>query len=178
VHPESLDWDQLVNLSQYWLALRFQPRREWAYQQITPRILIEELLVSDWRTPFEYKFYTFHGTVQLVTVPVDRFGDTQLNVYSPRWERQNVRFNHPKEPPIPRPPGLDEMIVIAERLADEIDFVRVDLYNIGERIAFGEMTVYPNSGLGEFDGSQGGRGAVCRHGLYCRGCPGREETAK
>jgi hypothetical protein len=43
------------------------------------------------------------------------------------------------------------MIVIAERLADEIDFVRVDLYNIGERIAFGEMTVYPNSGLGEFD---------------------------
>jgi hypothetical protein len=73
VHPESLDWDQLVNLSQYWLSLRFQPRREWAYQQITPQILFEELLVSDWRGPFEYKFYTFHGTAQLVTVPLDRF---------------------------------------------------------------------------------------------------------
>jgi hypothetical protein len=60
-------------------------------------------------------------------------------------------MNLPMGPPVPRPPKLDEMIMIAERLADEIDFVRVDLYNIGDRIAFGEMTVYPNSGMAEFD---------------------------
>jgi hypothetical protein len=43
------------------------------------------------------------------------------------------------------------MIQIAERLADQIDFVRVDLYNIGERVVFGEMTIYPSGGWAGFD---------------------------
>ena len=43
------------------------------------------------------------------------------------------------------------MITVAEELAGDIDFFRVDLYDVGDRIVFGEMTVYPNAGRGEFD---------------------------
>jgi TupA-like ATPgrasp len=151
VHPERLDWDRLVNLSRHWLTLRYQPYHEWAYRHVIPRILIEELLVSDWDAPFEYKFYTFHGSVQFVNVPVDRFGDTRVDTYSRGWEHEDVRLGHPNGSPTAPPARLDEMIAVAERLSAGIDFVRVDLYDVDDRIVFGEMTVYPNAGVGEFD---------------------------
>jgi hypothetical protein len=150
VHPDCLDWDRLVGLARHWLGRRFDPW-EWAYNKVKPRILVEELLVSEWRSPFEYKFYTFHGTPELVVVPLDRFGDAKSSLYSPAWERLDYKFVDPSGPEIPRPAGLDQMIAVAERLADGIDFVRVDLYNVGERVVFGELTVYPNAGLGTFD---------------------------
>jgi teichuronopeptide biosynthesis TupA-like protein len=151
VHPDCLDWDRLVALCRHWLGQRFEPYREWAYSKVKPRILVEELLVSEWRTPFEYKFYTFHGTPEMVVVPVGRFGDVASTLYSPGWERLDYKFVDPPGPDIPRPAELDEMIAIVERLADGIDFVRVDLYNVRGRLVFGELTVYPNAGLREFD---------------------------
>ena len=38
------------------------------------------------------------------------------------------------------------MIEVAELLSGNLDFIRVDLYNINERIVFGEMTLYPTAG--------------------------------
>jgi hypothetical protein len=38
------------------------------------------------------------------------------------------------------------MISIAERLSDGVDFVRVDLYDLGDRVVFGELTNYPRQG--------------------------------
>jgi hypothetical protein len=42
------------------------------------------------------------------------------------------------------------MIDLAERIAQGFDFLRVDLYQVEERIYFGEITVYPNAGLAPF----------------------------
>ena len=49
------------------------------------------------------------------------------------------------------------MLDVAERLAAPFDFVRVDLYALEERIVFGELTIYPASGHGEFDPPEYGR---------------------
>ena len=38
------------------------------------------------------------------------------------------------------------MIRIAETLGAETDFVRVDLYDLGDRVVFGELTNTPNAG--------------------------------
>jgi TupA-like ATPgrasp len=43
------------------------------------------------------------------------------------------------------------MIEGAEALAHDIDFVRVDLYDLGGKPRFGEMSFYPGSGLDPFD---------------------------
>jgi hypothetical protein len=150
-HPDCLDWDRLVALARYWLGRRFEPYWEWAYSKVKPRVLVEELLVSEWRTPFEYKFYTFHGKPEMVVVPLDRFGDAKSSLYSTGWERLHYKFVDPPGPDVPRPARLDEMLSVAERLADGIDFVRVDLYDVGERVLFGELTVYPNAGWARFD---------------------------
>ena len=39
------------------------------------------------------------------------------------------------------------MVEVAEALSKGVDFVRVDLYQVGERVVFGELTNYPAAGL-------------------------------
>ncbi len=43
------------------------------------------------------------------------------------------------------------MISVAERLSEGLDFVRVDLYDVSNRIVFGELTNYPDAGKERFD---------------------------
>lgn len=43
------------------------------------------------------------------------------------------------------------MIVCAEKLAENIPFVRVDFYDVNGQVYFGEITFYPASGLGKLD---------------------------
>jgi hypothetical protein len=42
------------------------------------------------------------------------------------------------------------MIKLAEVLANSINVVRVDFYDLGNRIVFGELTNYPGGGLEKF----------------------------
>ena len=54
------------------------------------------------------------------------------------------------EEEIPPPRYLAQMIDVVEKLAEGIEFVRVDLYHTPERIAFGEMTATPGARLAKF----------------------------
>ena len=49
-----------------------------------------------------------------------------------------------------KPPNLKQMLDIAGSLARGLDFIRVDLYDLGDRVAFGEMTCMPQNGCGRF----------------------------
>ena len=49
--------------------------------------------------------------------------------------------------PVKRPDKLEEMISMAEKLAEGIPFVRVDLYLADGKIYFGEMTFTPATGV-------------------------------
>ena len=51
-------------------------------------------------------------------------------------------------PPIPK--DFEKMINIAKTISKGIDFLRVDLYYINERIYFSECTFYPCSGYMNF----------------------------
>jgi hypothetical protein len=151
VAPESLDWDRLVELCRDWLARRYNPYEEWAYSKVEPRILVEELLSDNGVVPFDYRYFVLDGRVRLVQIEQDRFGDHRRNLYSPDWRWLDVEYGYPRGRPDPRPPKLDEMIAVAEQLAGGMDFIRVDLYSIDDRIVFGEMTMYPVSGWAGFD---------------------------
>jgi hypothetical protein len=41
------------------------------------------------------------------------------------------------------PHSFDDMVRVAESLSEGFDFLRVDLYNVGNRIFFSELTPYP-----------------------------------
>ena len=50
-----------------------------------------------------------------------------------------------------KPKNYQLMIQIAEKLAQNIPFVRVDLYEINNKLYFGELTFFPGAGLTKFE---------------------------
>ena len=46
------------------------------------------------------------------------------------------------------------MKALASRLSQGFPHVRVDFYQIGDKVYFGEMTFYPNAGLVKFENKE------------------------
>ena len=42
------------------------------------------------------------------------------------------------------------MVKLAEKLSEPFPFVRVDFYEVGDKIFFGELTFYPGNGMESF----------------------------
>jgi hypothetical protein len=42
------------------------------------------------------------------------------------------------------------MLEIARKLSEGLFFARIDLYDVQDKIIFGEVTLYPESGFGRF----------------------------
>lgn len=150
---ESEDVGGLTDLCNQWLSQRFDPlKEEYWYEDITPRILVEELLPSNvGKVPRDYKFFVFNGNIEYIQVDTDRFSKITRRFYTPDWEPQDFTRRYPLGPIIEKPSNLDEMMSIAENLGQEFEFIRVDLYNTPKGIKFGELTPAPGSGGSRFD---------------------------
>jgi hypothetical protein len=150
IHDKSkLDRAGLIQLCRDWLARSFyEESREHPYKHVKPRILVEEFI--DDRSgfaPIDYKMFVFGGTVELIQVDVDRFGDLRERLYLPTWEKANARFEFDDIiGELPPPAHLAEMIAAAEKLGAGWDFIRADFYDTGDRIYFGELTMTPGRG--------------------------------
>jgi hypothetical protein len=75
-----------------------------------------------------------------------------VNIYDRAFKKLDVTYKgYPSYAgPVERPGCYEEMISVAEALADGEPFVRVDLYEVG-RPVFGELTYTPMAGLIMFD---------------------------
>lgn len=47
------------------------------------------------------------------------------------------------------------MVELAEKLSENIQFVRVDIYEVQGEVYFGEMTFYPGAGVEEINPPEG-----------------------
>jgi len=144
--------EELVQLADDWLKRNYYDNwSEWAYKNIKPLIMFEELLDFNNETPDDYKIYCFNGSPKLIQVDRGRFVDHKRNFYDLTLALLPVKlsFKNFEEKLIP-PPNFNQMIDIASKLSKGVDFVRVDLYNINGRIVFGELTNYPGAGLERF----------------------------
>ncbi|MBQ7111381.1 MAG: hypothetical protein IJO06_09170 [Thermoguttaceae bacterium] len=140
--------------------------REWAYTNIVPKIVVEELLVSFDDTQQndlnDYKVLCFNGEPKVVWADVDRHIDHRRNFYDLEWNDLYVLSDCPNaEQPIPKPFGLEKMLEIAKDIASDFPFVRVDFYSVNQKVYIGELTFYPWSGCvqyqpDEFDFRLGG----------------------
>lgn len=154
VHDKAaLDIPEARATMKRWLAENyFYTCREPGYLRIPPQVIIEELLLVDGAPPPDFKFFVFRGKVRMVQVDSDRFTGHTRDLFDEAWRHLNVRYEFPHAPVAPsRPDNLDEMIRVAERLADGFVSVRVDLYSVNGRIYFGEITHSPGGGLERFD---------------------------
>lgn len=139
-----------------WLRPIKKPNgREWAYENIKPRIICEKYLENNENGEkgdlVDYKFFCFNGVPKMIQVDVERYTNHKRNMYDVKWNPFNIEYLYPKaEYSVSRPANIDEMVDIAATLSMDFPFVRVDLYNLEGKIVFGELTFYPEAGTGLF----------------------------
>lgn len=138
-------------MSHHMVRNHYYQTREKQYKSIKPRLLIEKLLVDDGQPPMDYKFFCFNGTVRFVQVDIDRHTDHIKNFYDREWLEIPVTFNCKNGKVVEKPRRLEDMLAMAEKLARDFYFVRVDFYAVGDQIYFGEITFHPESGIMLFD---------------------------
>lgn len=110
-------------------------------------IQVEPLLLDDDKNvPREIKFHVFHGKCKRIVVIVGRYNDLKQSSFDENWNFINTEASYPMGPPLPRPANLPEMLHLAEKLAEDFDYIRVDLYDLRAHIYFNELTCYTNSG--------------------------------
>jgi hypothetical protein len=154
IHPDDLLWDDLVMLSNNWIKHNYywelSRYPEWAYKDIEPQILIEEVLVQNGNIPVDFKFYMANAECLFIQVDSSRFTEHKRDLYSPAWEILEASFMFPRSGrTIERPVLFGQMYEVARGLSKGIDFVRVDLYSTDKGIKFGEMTNYPEGGTSD-----------------------------
>ena len=154
IHPDDLVWEDLVNLSGHWMNVNYfwESGRfpEWAYKNIEPKILLEEVLTHNGDIPEDYKFFMINGECVLIQVDVSRFIEHKRDLYSPNWDMLEASFKFPASGLLlERPVFITEMLNLAKSLSAGIDFIRVDLYRTDKGIKFGELTNYPEGGVAD-----------------------------
>ena len=126
--------------------------REWQYNNIKPRILVEKLLLDeDNKIPNDYKLHCFNGKLVFTQVDLGRFEDHRRNLYDENWNLINCEWGRfPNGVATEKPKNMNKMQELAEKLATPFDYVRVDFYSIDDNIYFGELTFHPGSGAEHF----------------------------
>ena len=127
--------------------------REWPYKNIKPRIIAEEFLADANNEVLPvYKILCFNGKPKIIqTIQNDKKPNETIDYFDTDWNVLELRQNYPNSPkPLIRPQKLDEMLEIAEKLAEGTSFLRVDLYSVNGDIYFSEFTFFSDAGFAPF----------------------------
>lgn len=147
---KKFDFDKCSKVLQENLSKDYSKQSlEYHYHYIEPKIICEQYLKDSYRkNPLDYKFYCFNGKVECILLCSEREKELKLDYYDLNWNylnysKEEYRSNIKHE----KPNNLIEMIEVAQKLSENFKFVRVDLYNINNKIYFGELTFTPAAGL-------------------------------
>jgi hypothetical protein len=148
-----LDEAALIESCEQWLRRSYYAlSREWVYKDAAPRIHVEEFIGDDGiDAPHDYKIFVFAGAAFMVQVDVGRFTKLRRAFYSRDWRKLDARMAvEPMLEAALRPPFLDDMLEVAERLGEGFDFLRVDCLASSTRFYVNELSVTPGRGLCPF----------------------------
>jgi len=159
-----------VNKMKKWLSRKYSEDNEMQYDQLIPGVIIEEYLgLNCWQVDSnlnsypikkvqkelkEYKLWYIWGEL-IGIAALDPINHTQQCFYDENWKelpfsRKN-NVDHKKR--FEKPDVLCELVKIGSRLVNLIDnppFVRIDIYDVCNKLYFGEYTFTPSGGLNEF----------------------------
>lgn len=132
----------------------FYHGREWPYKNVVPKVICEEYIEHDVSEGLiDYKLMCFNGKVKCSFVCLERNSSDGLKVdfYNLDWNLMPFERQYKNSgSKITKPLNYELMINLAERLAKEFSFMRVDFYEVKGKLYFGEMTFHPGSGFEKF----------------------------
>ena len=141
--------DKHLKSNYYWR------KREWPYKDIRPLVFAEEYLESGGGVGInDYKLFRFSNGRIITLLMTDRFTDTgpTKTFFNEVWTPLDLtEGGHPTRHNAPAPRKFEEMKRLADIIGREFPFVRIDFYEVSDRLLFGEVTLYPNAGFEHFD---------------------------
>ena len=83
----------------------------------------------------------------------NRFTNHKRNIYDLKWNLLDVEIQYPKDEReiISKPKQLEKMLKLCRKLSKDFPHVRVDFYIVDDKIYFGELTFFHESGMGKFN---------------------------
>jgi hypothetical protein len=139
-------WGQVSKINHYHLT------GERQYKAVQPALIFEPLIKDTQQEDLkDYKIFCFGGKPKFIQVDLDRKYNHTRTFYDLEWKNQRFSSLYPVyEGEVEKPKNLNEMLRIAEELANPFTFVRVDLYNVSGKVLFGELTFDHGCGIEPF----------------------------
>ncbi len=131
-------------------------KREWPYKDVRPRIIAEKYMGNGNGEGLEdYKFFCMNGTPRFLYLSkgLHNHETAKISYVTLDWKKaefHRMDYLEYEELP-PKPENLEDMILLAKKLSKGIPFVRVDFYNIGGKVFFGELTFTPGGGFTKWE---------------------------
>ena len=156
---QHIDLNKTRKLFYWWMKRPFWAGTIEKHYQFMPRKIIAERYIEEMSGGLnDYKIHCFNGKPMFIQC----IGDRDLTAHTGYQQNFDIDWNpldwifedYPLFPnKVECPKCLEEMVFIAEKLAKSFIYVRVDLYEIGGKILFGEMTFTPASGFYPYRGT-------------------------
>ena len=131
----------------------FYPGREWPYMNIKPRIIVDKYLDDHTGNELrDYKFWCFNGKPTYMYCTI-KGANVFENFYDMQFRLVMIDHGFPRhQPEFERPKNFELMKELATKLSEGIPFVRVDFFDVDDKVYFGEFTFYDWGGLKPFGG--------------------------
>lgn len=152
-----INYNKLKKDVNKWLKRRYYYlHREWPYKNVKPRIIAEKYMASrEQKELVDYKFFCFNGEPKFIYISeglsnheTAKMSFADMNYHITNFYRKDYK---PFKVLPTKPINFEKMKELAKMLSKNISFVRVDFYEIEEKVYFGELTFYPGSGFIPFE---------------------------
>jgi hypothetical protein len=130
--------------------------REWPYKNVPRRIIAEQYIepAPDTNDLPDYKFFCFDGQVKALFVATDRQKEgeeVKFDFFDADYNHLPFKQGHEHATITPqKPKNFELMKSLAVQLSKGMPHARVDLYEVGDKVLFGEITLYHFCGFVPF----------------------------
>lgn len=152
-----LNMAQCKKVIQRWLNTTYGTYSVEPHYRNIPHRVYCEAYIGEPGELVDYKIHCLNGEPSFILACKARRtkagegSSVAMYLYDLEWNPidglQNYRGHGPGVGAISKPGKLVEMLDIARELSEDFDFVRVDLYETGDQIWFGELTFTPANGV-------------------------------
>ena len=140
-----------------WLGIDYGTlSNELHYNNIKKKIIAEKFITDGKNLDIpDYKFLCFDSRPQIVQYLSERSTELTLDYFDLNWKHLSIEradhhnSNNPEK--IQKPQNFKLMKKLAAELCKGFSHVRVDFYEVGDKVYFGEMTFTPGSGLFKYN---------------------------
>lgn len=127
--------------------------REWPYKNVPRKIIAEKYMEDETGQLRDHKFYCFNGEPKIIMINSDReIGKTKADYFDMdfNWIDLKWGYEHALVKPS-KPINFEKMKELAAILSKDIPELRVDFYEVNNKIYFGELTFFDGSGFDKIE---------------------------